>query len=293
MEMQTAGGSNSSKGKNKNVKSGKKRRKEKLARTADKYDLYQKAVQDPTQEVELFRRVFKDAYGRHPAVLREDFCGTFAVCCEWVDKHPEGLAIGVDLDPEPLAWGKEHNLSKIDSEAQSRVHLFKDDVRLIAEQKADIIAGMNFSYFIFKTRQELKEYFSSAYQNLNDEGTLILDIFGGHEVLEDEREESEDIDDSAEYIWEQANFDPITHDYTFHIHFEFSDGSKMKKAFTYHWRLWSIPEVRELLEEAGFASSTVYWEGTDQKTGEGTGKFKPQQRGDADPAWISYIVAKK
>ena len=291
METQTANAA--SKSKKKNFKGGKKRRKEKMSVTADKYDLYQRAVQDPKQEVSLFRRVFSDAYGRLPQVLREDFCGTFAVCCEWAAQHPEGKAIGVDLDPEPLNWGRSNNLTKIDEEAQSRVHLYEDDVRMVSDHKADVIAGMNFSYFIFKTRSELKAYFKSAYDNLNDEGTLVLDIFGGHEVLEDEREETESIDDTVEYIWEQHSFDPISHDYTFYIHFEFEDGSKMRKAFRYHWRLWSIPEVRELLEEAGFKSSSVYWEGTDEDTGEGTGEFMPQLRGDADPAWISYIVARK
>ena len=40
---------------------------------------------------------------------------------------------------------------------------------------------------------------------------------------------------------------PITHATTCHIHFKFPDGSKLKKAFTYEWRLWTAPEIRELL----------------------------------------------
>ena len=54
--------------------------------------------------------------------------------------------------------------------------------------------------------------------------------------------------------------DPITHDSIFYIHFKFSDGSKMKRAFEYHWRYWSIPEVREVLSDVGFGRTDVYWD---------------------------------
>ena len=60
-----------------------------------------------------------------------------------------------------------------------------------------------------------------------------------------------------------------------HIHFSFPDGSKIKKAFTYDWRLWTLPEIRELLLEAGFQRATVYWEGTNEETEEGDGEFTP------------------
>ena len=77
-----------------------------------------------------------------------------------------------------------------------------------------------------------------------------------------------------------------------HIHFKFPDGSRIKKAFTYEWRLWTAPEIRELLLEAGFRNPTVYWEGEDED-GEGNGEFSPEARGEADLAWIAYIVAEK
>ncbi|MGH9640770.1 MAG: class I SAM-dependent methyltransferase, partial [Bryobacteraceae bacterium] len=61
--------------------------------------------------------------------------------------------------------------------------------------------------------------------------------------------------------------------------------------FSYEWRLWTLPEIREVLAEAGFSRTTVLWQGTDEKTGEGAGEFVPAQRGEADPAWIAYIQA--
>jgi hypothetical protein len=78
-----------------------------------------------------------------------------------------------------------------------------------------------------------------------------------------------------------------------HIHFHFPDGSKLQNAFTYEWRLWSLPEIREVLQEAGFQTSTVYWQGTDAATGEGDGIFSPTVVGDPDPGWIAYIVAER
>ena len=80
---------------------------------------------------------------------------------------------------------------------------------------------------------------------------------------------------------------------TCHIHFEFPDKSRLEKAFSYDWRLWTLPEIRELLSEAGFADITVYWEGTDEESNEGNGIFEPTESGDADPGWICYIVAEK
>jgi hypothetical protein len=65
----------------------------------------------------------------------------------------------------------------------------------------------------------------------------------------------------------------------------------MRRAFSYNWRLWTLPEIRELLGEAGFSRVIVYWQGTDEETGEPDGIFKPATVGDADPGWICYLTA--
>ena len=31
-----------------------------------------------------------------------------------------------------------------------------------------------------------------------------------------------------------------------------------RKAFTYHWRMWTVPEVLQMLEEAGFATQNMH-----------------------------------
>ncbi len=106
---------------------------------------------------------------------------------------------------------------------------------------------------------------------------LLLDAYGGADSQRTS-EETREVDDDFDYVWDQHRFDPIHHHVTNFIHFEFPDGSRIKRAFRYDWRLWSIPEIRELLQEAGFYKSEVYWEGTDRETGEGNDVFSPREQ---------------
>lgn len=288
--------SNPSKYKRKKNKQRAKKERRRTGRTlasqADKFLCYQKSVQDPPFEVRILKRVFKDAYGRAALTLREDFCGAGAVACEWA-RQKGAESWGVDLDSAVLQWGLENNLTQLKPSQQERVHLLEGDVRTAKTPKVDIVAAENFSYFIFKTRPELLAYFKAARKNLKDEGVLLLDMLGGPEVQEDEEEEEREVDDADfTYVWEQARYNPIANNALFHIHFEFQDGSRIKKAFTYDWRMWTIPEVRELLTEAGFSSTTVYWEKSDED-GDGNGHFYKTEKAPADLTWLCYIAAKK
>lgn len=275
-------------------KQKKKRKKDKgrkgptMAQQADRYALYQHSVQEPEVEVDFFDRVYRERHGRLPVVLREDFCGTFAVSCEWA-KREDRRALCVDLDPEPLAWGREHNLAALPAQAQERVTVFQGDVRTELEPKADVLAAQNFSYWVFKTRAELRAYLEIAHRNLAEGGVMVLDMMGGSDCYVENDPDVRKVD-GARYLWELDEFDPLSHDVRHYIHYQFKDGSRLDKAFVYEWRFWTIPEVRELLEEAGFSRTTVYWEGEDED-GEGTDEYDPVERGTCDPSWIAYIVA--
>ena len=223
--------------------------------------------------------------------LREDFCGTANTACDWVRSHPDNRAIAIDLDEEVLDWGRRHHFQALSPEQQSRIEMVHNDVLAVQEPKADVIVAMNFSYYLFKTREALRGYFEHCLAGLVDDGVLIMDSFGGFEAHR-ELEESTEYDGFT-YIWDQHAFDPITHDTICQIHFEFPDGSKMHKAFEYHWRLWTLPEIQELLKEAGFNDVGVYWEGTDEETGEGDGIYTRQEHGEADAGWIAYLVARR
>ncbi len=263
-----------------------------MASRADKYDLYLKSVQEPDNEVAFFNRAYRQAFGAPPRLLREDFCGTFAVCCSWVRGKANRRAVGVDLDPEPLQWGRDHNLQKLPPAAQSRIQLLQEDVRAVRGPKVDVVAAQNFSFCIFKTRNDLREYFRAARRNLAKNGVLVLDMVGGYETMEEDHEDTHRYNGFT-YVWDQHRFDPITHDFTCFIHFRFRDGSELKRAFRYDWRLWTLPELTELLAEAGFSRSEVYWEGTDADTGEGNDVFRRREHAESDAAWVAYIVAVK
>jgi len=260
------------------------------ASLADKYELYERAVQAPDTDVALVRRMYKHHCGRPAESLREDFCGTGVFACRWVASHPAHRAIGVDLDPEPLAWGRRQHIDPLKQSERKRVELLEGDVRTFRTEPVDVLVAFNFSYFIFRERDELRRYFEVARTQLRDPGLFVLDVYGGPEAME-RREERRQVGKFT-YVWDQDTFDPIHHESRCYIHFEFGDGSALHRAYQYDWRLWTIPELRDLLNEVGFSSVTVYWEGTERKTNEPNGVFRPRKRADDDPAWVAYLVAK-
>ncbi len=277
-------------------RSGAKKKKKTLAEKADRHVLYQKSVQCPEAEVEFMEQTFQALRGRKALSLKEDFCGTAYLATEWCNSDPKRTAIGVDLDHETLEWGRRHNVET--SDMTGRVSLIEADVREVTEPKVDITCAFNFSYTMLETRDELRDYFSKARKGLKKDGLLILDLFGGTECETTALEETELDDEPATYIWEQVSFNPIDHHMTCAIHFAFDDGSRLDNAFTYAWRLWSIPEIRELLEEAGFKKVHIYWErfeesDEDSDELEGTGEYYATTEAENQESWMIYLVAEK
>lgn len=256
----------------------------------DKYALYKRAVQSPDADVEFLRRVYRESRKKDPVILREDFCGTFAVCCEWVKLNKKFKAVGVDLDPAPMEYGRQNYFVELKEEQKKRLSLLEGNVLSSRLPAADISIAMNFSYFIFKTRQQMKTYFANALKALKKDGIFILDIFGGS-LCYDENEEKTNYKKFM-YYWHQTGFDPVTNKALFHIHFREKGHAKRERVFSYDWRMWSIPEIREILEEVGFKKTHVYWEGT-TRNGEGDGNFTRTEKGEACESWIAYIVGEK
>lgn len=261
-----------------------------MAEMADKHELYEQSVQNVEEECLFITNTFKQIRGRAAQSFREDFCGTASACCEWVRTGAGRTAIGVDLEPEVLAWGRENRVGRLNDEERSRIRLIQEDVLRVQTEKVDAVGAFNFSYFIFQQRETMKEYFKTVYDSLNDDGVFFLDAFGGYEAFEEMKEKTKY--KGFTYVWDQAHYYPVSGEMTCYIHFKFPDGSKMKKAFEYIWRLWTLPEISEMLAETGFKNPTVHWEGTDED-GDGDGVFTPDTKGEADAGWIAYIVAEK
>lgn len=265
-----------------------------LASRADRLLLYELAVQCPEAEVDFIERSFLELRGRKALILREDFCGTAAVSCAWVRRGRGHQAIGIDLDAEVLQWGKKHHVGRLKPGQAGRLALVNQDVMTAEGARVDAIAAMNFSYWLFKQRQQLKRYFERARQALVADGVLFVDAYGGYESFREIEEQREVDEDGLEftYIWEQEHFNPVDNGLRCSIHFAFSDGSRIERAFHYDWRLWTLPEIRELLLECGFSRVTTYWQGFDEE-GEADGDFKPVTEADADAGWICYLAAEK
>ena len=259
------------------------------AGTADRHRLYQEAVQDPAEDVRTVQTIAREMSSRNPQSVREDFCGTAIFSTEWVRNQPEATAVGIDLDPEVVDWGRARHVAEL-GEGDGTLELIVGDVLQADSRRFDVVCAMNFSYFIFKQRAEMLAYFESVRDSLVDDGVLVLDFYGGTEageVMEEEREE-----DGFDFVWDQAEVNPIDNSIVNHIHFRFPDGSSINEAFTYRWRLWQIPEIVDILREVGFSDVGVFWEGEDSD-GDGDGEFTRKTTGDNDPGWIAYIGARR
>jgi cyclopropane fatty-acyl-phospholipid synthase-like methyltransferase len=254
------------------------------AQNADKHILYQKSVQDAEGTVDFIEGVFKSRQNYLPLALREDFCGTALLCAGWVKSDKRRTAVGVDLDKPTLDWGIKHNIEPL-KEAASRIRLLNKNVlNVTADTTFDIIVAFNFSYCVFKQRKIMKKYFKKVYNSLADSAVFILDMHGGPDA-QFQLEEARDVE-NFEYIWEQSSFDPITNSTRCNIHFRFKDKSELKNAFTYDWRHWSIPELRDILEEVGFSTIDTWWDGKDDEYAICTSAVNLE-------AWVAYIAAWK
>lgn len=269
----------------------KKKSGRRTAATSDRHELYEKSVQNPEAEAEFVDQVWKERRRRLARHIREDFCGTAVASVEWVKRRKSNTAIAVDIEPEVLDWARSRLPDRLDEEQQTRLTLRRADVLKVRTEPVDSVLAMNFSYYLFKKRDTLRQYFSRVHRALIDDGIFLLDAYGGSDAFLEMKEKRRV--EGFTYIWDQALYNPITGNALNHIHYKFRDGSEIKKAFTYDWRLWTLPEIQELLHEAGFSKVTVYWEGTDEETGEGNDEFKPSRCGEACQGWIAYVAAEK
>ncbi|MHC8441081.1 MAG: methyltransferase domain-containing protein [Candidatus Eutrophobiaceae bacterium] len=261
-----------------------------MAELADRHVYYERAVQCVEAEIDFVDDTFQKLRKRKARSVREDFCATANTACEWVRRRRKNIAYAVDIDSKVLDWAIQHNMQRLPPSDQNRLRFIQEDALTVQTPKAvDAILAMNFSYWVMRDRPSMLGYFRNAHRNLAQDGILFLDAFGGYEAFKLLEEETDHEDFT--YIWDQHYYNPINGHAICKIHFRFPDGSELRNAFKYKWRIWTLPEITEMLEETGF-DSTIYWEGADANGG-GNGKFTQTSEGEADAGWIAYIVAQK
>lgn len=217
----------------------------------DRYDLYELAVTEPVRLARFLHAV----HGRKPRILREDFSGSGALSHTWAASGPHARAIAVDRDQEPLQRLR----------AIPRVEPVKADV-LSCHARADIIAATNFPIGYLHTRADLMAYLRHARRCLRPRGILVADTYGGNDAFTTGRTTQRirgPGGERIEYTWEQRSADPLTARVVDVLHFKVRErGSSrarvFRDAFVYDWRLWSIPELRDAMLEAGFKRVEVY-----------------------------------
>ena len=193
---------------------------------------------------------------------------------------------------------KRATLSALDP-GPGRLSFAEGDVLDPRHPKADVIAALNFSYNVFKSRGPLRDYFRAVRKAMAPGGIFFLDSFGGTGAMEEDEEDRKIPSSTAfdgtkvpkfTYVWEQAEFNPVNHGIRCHIHFKLGDGTRIRRAFTYDWRLWTLPELQELMLEAGFAETEVYVEGWDDEEDDTDGIFRRRKRFENMCGWVTYVV---
>lgn len=261
----------------------------------DKHALYLASVQDPLSDIERISIIYEELFSKKALKLREDFSAAFALSCCWVQSDKQRSAIAIDIDQPTIEYGRSNYLVNMCPDEQLRM-----DVRVanaIAQtDPVDIIATFNFSYCLIHERSELLSYFKKCYASLNQEGMLIIDNFGGSdsENLEIQETYVDNNDSLPPFIFqfERKSFNPINRRAQYAIHFLYPDGPQLIDAFNYDFRMWSIPEIRDLMKEAGFSKSKVYWEAPEDAPITKNDYYASEEEENTS-SWNTYVVAIK
>ncbi|GJQ30867.1 MAG: hypothetical protein HBSAPP03_27510 [Phycisphaerae bacterium] len=251
----------------------------------DRYDLYERCVQSPRAMV----RFLAAAHGGRPRLLREDFSGGAALCKAWVADASGRRAIAVDRDPEPL-----RRVAGVPGIVVRRADVHNPGDR------ADVIAALNFPLGYFHERASLLRYLRLSRARLRRGGVFVGDIYGGRSAFTPGTRRvtlrtPEGV--RVRYEWDQRRADTLTGRVENAIHFTVYDQRpprRLRDAFTYDWRLWSLPELRDAYAEAGYTHVDVF----DQEAGAmdhlGNLHLTPVREGaDLGDDWVVYVVGRR
>ncbi len=271
-----------------------------LAPALDRFDLYELCAQAPARDA----RVLQSIHGGTPPalVLGEDFAGAAAISRAWANLSRRHRAVAVDRDAVPLAKSRPH----------TRVGLIRADV-LAVREPVDIIAALNFSVCELRDRPLLVAYLRNARARLaggargrrQRRGCFVCDIYGGSDAFITGTVRQRIRGPAGErivYSWEQRTADPLNGRVCNAMHFRISPpaGSPGRaraivheNAFVYDWRLWSVPELRDAMHEAGFAITQVFPRQPDAIDDAGALHFLPiEDAAELGDSFSVYVVAR-
>ena len=139
--------------------------------------------------------------------------------------------------------------------------------------------------------------------DLAAEGILVGNLFGGPGAMrrttdarwvEPAASEGESPPASFEYRWEQRRYNAVNAHLDCRIHFTIENphgtSAVIENAFVYDWRLWSLPEIIELLREAGFADAQVWRQTYDPAESRNSVFLGRVDRIENLDTWTAYVI---
>ena len=227
--------------------------------------LYEAAVQNVDTDLDFGVRVYTSFHKKKPQRIREDFCGTAKLA---------GALGGVTL----IMRLGELTFTPLPSHRPSHISIcfrwmnksaLPCYAMMYSRQKplsTSVLCSISPSVSLKNVSR--CAYFQQVYRHLRPGGMLVLDLYGGTESVTEKRDDIREIPGFTtpqgleipdfEYVWDQVAYNPINHYTQCEIHFNVPGWKPLQSAFRYDWRLWTLPEISEILAEAGFSSSAVY-----------------------------------
>jgi SAM-dependent methyltransferase len=257
----------------------------------DRHYFYAAAVQNPKEDLRVVRGLYELRHNRPLHTVREDFCGTALIASEWVGQSREHHAWAVDLDPGVIEWGRSHYAPRLGAAARRLSHECADALTWHGPRVQATFA-FNTSYSCFKSRPLLREYFENVRRGLEPGGLFVLDATGGTDVQKTimfrRRVPASTAFDGTRipeftYVLDQETYDPETNETIFNLSFHRLGRPLYRRAFRYDYRHWQLPELKELLVEAGFRDVAVYAEGWCR------GLRRPS-RVTTGESWMAYVT---
>lgn len=220
----------------------------------DRHDLYEICVQSPADGVRFLRAL----HGGNPSVLAEDFCGTGSMSREWA-LAPGCSAIGRDIDAGLVAR------AAAGAPAGARFEVRDVTAHTECAGSADVIFVGNFSTGEIHERGTLVAYLKGCRARLREGGVFVCDTYGGssaYRIGAVTRRHGAPDGSTVHYTWEHRDADASTGRVVNAIHFRVIRDAELVQqindAFVYRWRLWSVPELRDAMAEAGFRETSVH-----------------------------------
>lgn len=237
---------------------------------------------------------------RGPArTLHEDFSGSAAFANAWCTSNPRRSALAIDMDPEAHADGTPHpRLRRLTAD------LTRLPRTLPGPAKADVVYAGNFATCEVHARDALVAYLTRARQRLTPGGVFVCDLYAGPGAWRtgDTRVIHPPLPElpsyRVAYTWRQREADLVNGLVANAIDFELVNARgvavhELVNAFNYHWRLWSIPEMRDAMAQAGFDEVDVYPDAPDAVDADGVAYLAPMDFLETRSSAVVYVCARR